>query len=137
MFFTLWKYQTGYRKILFFDKAVLSMLPVIGFQPDIIHCHDWETGLIPVYLKNEFQGDMFFWGMKSVMTIHNLKFQGVWDIKTMQGLTGLPASLFTPDKLEYKKDANMLRVVWFMQTTLPQSVILMPMRFRQNIMGKV
>lgn len=75
--------------------------------------------------------------MKSVMTIHNLKFQGVWDIKTMQGLTGLPASLFTPDKLEYKKDANMLRVVWFMQTTLPQSVILMPMRFRQKIMGKV
>lgn len=47
--------------------------------------------------------------MKSVMTIHNLKFQGVWDIKTMQGLTGLPASLFTPDKLEYKKDANMLK----------------------------
>ena len=96
-------------KFCFFDKAVLSMLPVIGFQPDIIHCHDWETGLIPVYLKNEFQGDMFFWGMKSVMTIHNLKFQGVWDIKTMQGLTGLPASLFTPDKLEYKKDANMLK----------------------------
>ena len=52
---------------------------------------------------------MFFWGMKSVMTIHNLKFQGVWDIKTMRGLTGLPASLFTPDKLEYKKDANMLK----------------------------
>ena len=96
-------------KFCFFDKAVLSMLPVIGFQPDIIHCHDWETGLIPVYLKNEFQGDMFFWGMKSVMTIHNLKFQGVWDIKTMQGLTGLPASLFTPDKLEAYKDGNMLK----------------------------
>ena len=96
-------------KFCFFDKAVLSMLPVIGFQPDIIHCHDWETGLIPVYLKNEFQGDMFFWGMKSVMTIHNLKFQGVWDIKTMQGLTGLPASLFTPDKLEAYDDANYLK----------------------------
>ena len=41
----------------FFDKAVLSMLPLIGFQPDIIHCHDWQTGLIPVYLKNEFQAD--------------------------------------------------------------------------------
>lgn len=96
-------------KFCFFDKAVLSMLPLIGFQPDLIHCHDWQTGMIPVYLKTDFQGDMFFWGMKSIMTIHNLKFQGVWDIKTMQGLTGLSADLFTPDKLEFKKDANMLK----------------------------
>lgn len=96
-------------KFIFFDKAVLSMLPLIGFQPDIIHCHDWETGFIPVYLKNEFQGDMFFWGMKSIITIHNLKFQGVWDAKTVRGLTGFQAELFTPDKLEFKKDANMLK----------------------------
>ena len=96
-------------KFIFFDKAVLSMLPLIGFQPNLIHCHDWETGFIPVYLKNDFQGDMFFWGMKSIMTIHNLKFQGVWDVKSIQGLSGLPAQLFTPDKLEYKKDANLLK----------------------------
>lgn len=43
------------------------------------------------------------------MTIHNLRFQGVWDIKTMRGLSGLPDELFTPDKLEFKKDANMLK----------------------------
>lgn len=85
------------------------MLPQVGFHPDIIHCHDWQAGLIPVYLKNDFQGDMFFWGIKSVMTIHNLKFQGVWDIKTLKGLSGLDASFFTPDKLEFKKDANMLK----------------------------
>ncbi len=96
-------------KFCFFDKAVLSMLPVIGFQPDLIHCHDWETGLIPVYLKNEFQGDMFYWGMKSMMTIHNLKFQGVWDMKTLKGLSGLTDDLFTADKLEFQKDANMLK----------------------------
>ncbi len=96
-------------KFIFFDKAVLSMLPLIGFRPDIIHCHDWQAGLIPVYLKNEFQADSFFWGMKSIMTIHNLKFQGIWDVKTMQGLTGFDSSLFTPDKLEFQKDANMLK----------------------------
>ena len=56
------------------------MLPVIGFRPDIIHCHDWQTGLVPVYLKERFQGNEFYWGIKSVMTIHNLKFQGVWDL---------------------------------------------------------
>ena len=87
-------------KFCFFDKAVLSILKQIDFRPDLIHCHDWETGLIPVYLKNEFQADSFYWGIKSVMTIHNLKFQGVWDVKTMRGLTGLAENLFTPDKLE-------------------------------------
>ena len=96
-------------KFTFFDKAVLSMLPVIDFKPDIIHCHDWQTGLIPVYLKNEFQANPFFWGIKSIMTIHNLKFQGIWDIKTLQGLSGLDMSLFTPDKLEFNKAGNMLK----------------------------
>lgn len=96
-------------KFTFFDKAVLSMLPHIDFHPDIIHCHDWETGLVPVYLKNEFAADPFFWGIKSIVTIHNLRFQGVWDIKTMKALTGFSADLFTPDKLEFNKDANMLK----------------------------
>ena len=96
-------------KFCFFDKAVLSMLPLIGFQPDIVHCHDWQTGLIPVFLKNEFMGDPFFWSMKSILTIHNLKFQGVWDIETLEGCTGFPKDLFTPDKLECKKNGNMLK----------------------------
>ena len=60
-------------------------------------------------LKNEFQADSFYWGMKSIITIHNLKFQGVWDVKTMKGLTGFSADLFAPDKLEFHKDANMLK----------------------------
>ena len=96
-------------KFVFFDKAVLSVLPLIDFRPDIIHCHDWQTGLIPVYLKNEFAANSFFWGIKSIFTIHNLKFQGVWDTKTMQGFTGFHSGLFTPDKLEFNKDANMLK----------------------------
>ena len=55
------------------------------------------------------QGDMFFWGMKSIMTIHNLKFQGIWDKKVFQGLSGLTNDLFVPDKLEFNKDASMLK----------------------------
>ena len=51
----------------------------------------------------------FFWNMKSIMTIHNLKFQGIWDIKTVKDFTGLPAYYFTPDKLESYKDANLLK----------------------------
>lgn len=96
-------------RFTFFDKAVLSMLPVIDFKPDLIHCHDWQTGLIPVYLKTEFAANPFFWGIKTMVTIHNLKFQGVWDVKTLQGLSGLPMELFTPDKLEFNKAGNMLK----------------------------
>lgn len=76
-------------KFAFFSKAVLSVLPVIGFRPDIIHCHDWQTGLVPVYLHDSFQQNEFFRGIKTVMTIHNLKFQGVWDVKTVKDITGL------------------------------------------------
>lgn len=96
-------------KFCFFSKAVLSILPVIDFRPDIIHCHDWQTGVIPVYLKTEFAGGDFYKGIKTVMTIHNLRFQGIWDIKTMKGLTGFADSLFTADKLEFNGDANMLK----------------------------
>ena len=96
-------------KYTFFDKAVLSMLPLIDFKPDIIHCHDWQTGFLPVYLKNEFAANPFFWGIKTIITIHNLKFQGIWDREWVQGVSGLTDNLFTPDKLEFKKDANMLK----------------------------
>lgn len=96
-------------KFSYFCKAVLSSLPLIGFRPDLIHCHDWQTGLIPVYLHERFQGGEFFRGIKTVMTIHNLKFQGKWDVRTVKGITGLPDSYFTADKLEAYKDANMLK----------------------------
>ena len=96
-------------KFAFFSKAVLSVLPVIDFRPDIIHCHDWQTGLIPVYLKDRFRGGEFFRDMKTVMTIHNLKFQGVWDTKSVREITGLPEYYFVPDKMEAYKDANLLK----------------------------
>lgn len=96
-------------KFSFFSRAALSALPVIGFQPDIIHCHDWQTGLIPVHLKDKFREGEFFRSIKSVMTIHNLKFQGVWDVKTIKRFSGLPDYYFTPDKLEAYKDGNILK----------------------------
>lgn len=96
-------------KYSFFCKAALAILPTLDFKPDLIHCHDWQSALVPVFLKTMFNDNSFYWNIKTVMTIHNLKFQGIWDIKTLQGITGLPSYLFTPDKLEFKKDANMLK----------------------------
>ncbi len=96
-------------RFTYFSKAALSILPVIDFRPDIIHCHDWQTGLIPVYLRERFQGNEFYRGIRAVMTIHNLKFQGKWDIETVKDITGLPDYYFTPDKLGYYKDGNLLK----------------------------
>ena len=96
-------------KFAFFSKAVLSILPVIGFRPELIHCHDWQTGLIPVYLDNFRYLGEYYRGIKTVMTIHNLKFQGVWDTKSVREITGLPEYYFVPDKMEAYKDANLLK----------------------------
>ena len=96
-------------KFIFFSKAVLAIMPVIDFRPDIIHCHDWQAGMIPVFLKTIYKDNPFYFGTKTIMTIHNLKFQGIWDVKTFKAFTGLPEYIFTPDKLEFKKDSNMLK----------------------------
>lgn len=96
-------------KFAYFSKAALSILPLIDFQPDVIHCHDWQTGLVPVYLKTDFCRGDFFSEMKSVMTIHNLKFQGRWNQEDIMRITGLPGYLFTSDKLESYGSANYLK----------------------------
>ncbi len=95
-------------KFIFFSKAVLSILPTIGFRPDVINCNDWQTGPIPVFLDT-FQDNPFFRGIKTVITIHNLKFQGRWDFKGIKDAMGISDYYFTPDKLEYYKDANLLK----------------------------
>ncbi|MCR5584762.1 MAG: glycogen synthase GlgA [Lachnospiraceae bacterium] len=96
-------------KFAFFDRAVLSSLPLINFRPDIIHCNDWQTGLLPVYLHDSFYGGEFYRGIKSIMTIHNLKFQGIWNKKTVMDIAGLSPYYFTDDKLEAYGDANYLK----------------------------
>ncbi len=96
-------------KFAFFSKAALSAMPLLNFKPDIVHCHDWQTGLIPVYMKERFHDGEFFRDMKSIMTIHNLKFQGIWDLKKVKDITGLPPYFFTADKLEAYGDANYLK----------------------------
>lgn len=102
-----WYYDL--EKFAFFCKAALSALPVIGFKPDVIHCHDWQTGLIPVHLKDKFRGGDFFRSIKSVMTIHNMKFQGIWDVDRIKAVSELPDYYFTPDKLESYKNGNLLK----------------------------
>ena len=96
-------------RFAFFDKAVLALLQVIDFWPDVIHCNDWQTGMIPVLLRAHYPYDDRYNKIKTVMTIHNLKFQGVYDKKTIADVCELEDSYFTPDKLEFYKDASFLK----------------------------
>lgn len=95
-------------KFIFFSKAVLSLLPTLGFRPDVINCNDWQTAPIPVLLDT-FYDNPFYRGIKTVMTIHNLKFQGRWNLEKIKDALAIDDYYFTEDKLEYYKDANLLK----------------------------
>ena len=96
-------------KFAFFSKAVLEALPYLDFCPDVIHCHDWQTGLIPVFLRTIYGDENYYTGIKSVFSIHNLQFQGRWNLPTVMDITGLPEQIFTADKLESYGEANYLK----------------------------
>ena len=107
-----WPYEDirwDIEKFAFFSRAVLSALPSIDFRPDIIHCHDWQAALVPVYLNDAFQSNPFYQNIKTVMTIHNLRFQGIYDKNIIQDIIGISDSYFTPDKLEAYGDVNLLK----------------------------
>lgn len=96
-------------KFAYFSKAVLESLPYIDFAPDIIHCHDWQTGLVPVYLRTAYGCDNFYAGIKTVYSIHNMKFQGRWIIREVMDITGLPEQIFNARELEAYGEANYLK----------------------------
>lgn len=96
-------------KYCFFSKAALAALNFLNWIPDVIHCHDWQAALVPVYLHTMFQ-DSPVGRAKTVLTIHNLRFQGIYNIPTIRYWTGLPDSVFNMGALKQGyEDANMLK----------------------------
>ncbi len=96
-------------KYCFFSKAALAALNFMDWIPDIVHCHDWQAGLIPVYLKTVFAPTPVG-RAKSVITIHNLRFQGIYDVPTIRYWSGLPEYVFNNDCLKQgENDANMFK----------------------------
>lgn len=96
-------------KFAFFSKAVLEALPYLDYCPDIIHCHDWQTGLIPVFLRTLYGDQRYYSGIRTIFSIHNLKFQGRFMLPAVMDITGLPRQIFTADKLESYGEANYLK----------------------------
>ena len=96
-------------KFCYFSKAALAALNYMDWIPDIIHCHDWQAALVPVYLRTLFQTTPLS-RAKTVFTIHNLRFQGVYNIPTVRYWSGLPDYVFNKDALTQNwLDANMMK----------------------------
>lgn len=96
-------------KFTYFCKAALAVLPIVDFIPDIIHCHDWQASLVPIYLRTLFSNTETCRRAQTIMTIHNLKFQGVCNLETLRFWSGLPDDVFTDGVLKDGIDANMLK----------------------------
>ena len=96
-------------KFCYFGKAALAALNYLNWTPDVVHCHDWQAALVPLYLRTCFK-DSNVGRASCVLTIHNLRFQGIYDRKTIQYWSGLPDYVFNKDCLTQNwLDANMLK----------------------------
>ncbi len=96
-------------KFCYFGKAALAALNFLDWIPDVIHCHDWQAGLVPIYLREMF-GSTKLARSKVILTIHNLRFQGKYNIKMISYWSNLPMYLFNKDVLkESYEDANMMK----------------------------
>ena len=96
-------------KFCYFAKASLAALNYLDWTPDVVHCHDWQAALVPLYLRTSFS-DTDVGRAIAVLTIHNLRFQGIYDRKMIQYWSGLPDYVFNKDCLTQNwLDANMLK----------------------------
>jgi starch synthase len=93
-------YPDNHERFSLFQKSCYVLLKKIDFAPDILHCHDWQTGLIPVYAKTLYHDVAFFQKTRTVFTIHNLAYQGLFNVETLP-ITGLSWDEFSTEKLEF------------------------------------
>ena len=107
-------YPDNAARFLFFSRAVLEVPRLTGFWPDVVHANDWQTGFVPVFLREvysrhpDLDARAFYRKVRTLFTIHNIAYQGQfwhWDL----GLTGLDGSLFTPERLEFYGHLNFLK----------------------------
>ena len=98
-----------YERYSFFCRAVLNALPLLDFKPDVIHAHDWQSGMTPALLKIQYAHLPFYSKIRTVFTIHNLQYQGIFGIKEVQDVLGLGDSLWSADKLECYGCANFMK----------------------------
>jgi starch synthase len=101
-------YPDNAERFIFFSRAILELCTALDLRPQIIHCNDWQTGLVPLFLKKSYGASGVLGSTRSVFTVHNLGYQGIfwhWDIL----LTGLGWDVFTPEGIEFWGRMNLLK----------------------------
>lgn len=96
-------------RFAFFSRAVLEALPYLDFKPGILHCHDWHTGLVSVFLKSRYQVDPFYQGLRTLFTIHNINYQGNFPIELLEELLDLGPEYFSMEALEFFGQGSYLK----------------------------
>lgn len=94
-------------RFVFFSRAVLEILPLIDWKPDIIHCNDWQTAMIPVYYETMYKYHREYENIKIVYTIHNIQYQGVYGKEVVTELMGLPS--YHTNLLEFDGCVNLMK----------------------------
>jgi starch synthase len=105
----LYGYGDDAERFAFFCRAVLEALPHLDFSPQILHCHDWQTGMVSTLLKKQYQREPFYQQMRTVFTIHNLFYQGRFPRHMLEDVFGLGGETFTKDGLEYYGQINAMK----------------------------
>ncbi len=101
-------YSDNLDRFSYYSKRTLELLKKINFKPDIIHCHDWQAALIPVYLKSIFKDDSFYKEIKTVFTIHNIGYQGIFPKEEFSKI-GIDWSYYNMEMLEFYGRLNLLK----------------------------
>ena len=101
-------YEDNAERFSFFNLAALEMFTQIGFFPDLVHCHDWHTGLIPAYLKTIFHADPLYATIKTLFAVHDLRHQGCFPRAALE-FSGLPESVFSTEGLEFYGKMSFLK----------------------------
>ena len=105
----LYGYMDDGERFGFFSRAVVRMLPHLKFWPDVIHCNDWQTALVPVYLKDDGVREDRYRGIRTTLTIHNIEYQGRYGIDTLGDLFGLDHGWAEDGTIMMDGDVNLLK----------------------------
>lgn len=104
---TIYGHFDDAERFTFFSRAALEILPHIDFKPDVIHCNDWQTSMTPVFYSTMYSQDPWYQGIKTVLTIHNIQYQGTYGLELVNEVLGLKAE--DTALVEYDGDANFMK----------------------------
>ncbi|MBQ7714095.1 MAG: glycogen synthase GlgA [Oscillospiraceae bacterium] len=105
----LYGYYDDAERFGFFSRAVTELLRDLPAKPDVVHCNDWQSALVPIYIHDEAVRDEFYKSIRTVITIHNIEYQGRYGRELLEDLFGLARGWYDGGTLAYEEDINLLK----------------------------